>query len=216
MTPEEYQEIQIKIEQERLNIEREKIGNERRFINKHFSTIITVIVSAAAVLVSALQVYIAKVSHEREWKQDIAQFIVENKKDLFSTDQEEIETIREVIIYAFPEEITKSIIRRMILRSKGVQNKTWQEGLRSLVGETRTSITFNNKTSRMVEIYWIDYDGNEKLYYTLKPNQNYKQITYSSHPWIVKDEETKNILSSLIATEKEQTIDITDKLPKKN
>ncbi len=46
-----------------------------------------------------------------------------------------------------------------------------------------TSITFLNRTDREIDIYWLDTDGGEKRYHTLKPGEQKRQHTFAGHVW---------------------------------
>lgn len=48
------------------------------------------------------------------------------------------------------------------------------------------SFTLNNNLSVTVNLYWIDYSGNELSYGTLYPGQSLGQTTYKSHKWRVR------------------------------
>jgi hypothetical protein len=61
--------------------------------------------------------------------------------------------------------------------------------LRSLNGDTPTSVEFVNATDGPVNVYWIDYEGSRVLYHELLPaGQSVQQPTYVTHPWVVTDE----------------------------
>ncbi len=61
--------------------------------------------------------------------------------------------------------------------------------LRSLEGGAATSINFVNKTSALVKVYWINYQGQRQFYKDLKAGESYTQSTYVNHPWVVTDEQ---------------------------
>ncbi|MUG91822.1 hypothetical protein F7734_04780 [Scytonema sp. UIC 10036] len=61
--------------------------------------------------------------------------------------------------------------------------------LRSLEGGAATSVNFVNKTSALVKVYWINYQGQRQLYKDLKSGESYTQSTYVHHPWVVTDEQ---------------------------
>ena len=50
------------------------------------------------------------------------------------------------------------------------------------------TIKFVNKSGKTVKVYWLDYDGDRKLYETLKDGESYEQQTYLTHPWVITDE----------------------------
>jgi VHL beta domain len=38
-----------------------------------------------------------------------------------------------------------------------------------------------------VQLYWLDYGGQRKLYMTIAPGQSFTQPTYVTHPWVATD-----------------------------
>jgi|ERR1700733_12285542 VHL beta domain len=50
-----------------------------------------------------------------------------------------------------------------------------------------TQIQFRNSTVQIVQLFWVDYEGKEKFYFQLPPNQFETFDTYVGHPWIVRD-----------------------------
>lgn len=49
-----------------------------------------------------------------------------------------------------------------------------------------TSITFENTLEEHVSVWWIDYSGKEVFYQTRAPRQKYDQLTFLTHPWLVR------------------------------
>jgi len=63
-----------------------------------------------------------------------------------------------------------------------------QEGtLKSESDGHSTSIVFSNKRTSAVQLYWLDYSGQRKLYATMQPGQSVTQPTYVKHPWAITD-----------------------------
>lgn len=61
-----------------------------------------------------------------------------------------------------------------------------QEGsIKSPSSYNAASVTFDNKTAGDLKVYWIDFDGKRKLYYTLKAHTTYTQATWIGHVWVV-------------------------------
>jgi hypothetical protein len=58
----------------------------------------------------------------------------------------------------------------------------------SVNGEYQTSITFHNGSLAVRRIYWLDYQGQRKLYTELLAGQKQRLDTYLTHPWLVTDE----------------------------
>lgn len=79
-------------------------------------------------------------------------------------------------------------------------------GLRSIHGNTKTSITFKNQWRKVIKGYWIDYKGIEVLYFRLNPGDAHRQETYATHPWVVRDEQTGMYLLHVIADEQHRNV----------
>ena len=62
-----------------------------------------------------------------------------------------------------------------------------EQGLRSLASTTTAKITFANESGEEVKVYWLDFQGNRKLYRVLHPGESYDQETYLTHPWLITD-----------------------------
>jgi serine/threonine protein kinase len=62
-----------------------------------------------------------------------------------------------------------------------------EKDLKSQISEVPTSILFVNNTPRELEIYWLDFQGQRKLYHRLGPQSTVHQPTFASHPWVVVD-----------------------------
>ena len=61
------------------------------------------------------------------------------------------------------------------------------KGLKSANSGVATTLTFVNRSSETVKIYWLDFDGKRKLYETLPAGKKCDQPTYVLHPWVVTD-----------------------------
>jgi hypothetical protein len=59
--------------------------------------------------------------------------------------------------------------------------------LKSREGEVATTIRFTNRTSQVVRIYWLNYEGAQELYGYLQPSHSRSFDTYLTHPWVVAD-----------------------------
>ncbi|XP_015188609.1 PREDICTED: von Hippel-Lindau tumor suppressor homolog [Polistes dominula] len=63
--------------------------------------------------------------------------------------------------------------------------------LRSTVSQQVSYVRFTNYTKRIVDLYWIDFQGIAIKYGSLTPDQYLEINTYATHPWICVDAETK-------------------------
>lgn len=85
--------------------------------------------------------------------------------------------------------------------------------LKSKEGKTETAIRFRNGLDEPVLVYWLNYDGEEIRYKTLKPGREYTQHTYVTHPWIVRRSSNHEIVGRVIAESGIKTLDIGDRTP---
>ena len=87
-----------------------------------------------------------------------------------------------------------------------------EESLRSLHSAAEAQIHFENRSGQTVRVYWLDYDGERKLYQTLRNGECYDQPTYLTHPWLIACE-NGDVWEVYLPTEQPRTIVIT--APKK-
>ena len=73
----------------------------------------------------------------------------------------------------------------------------YQGGLVPIESERLSIILFTNNSETEVDILWLNYDGEEVYYNTLKPGESYEQTSYFSHPWVVYRAES-NICKGII------------------
>lgn len=48
-------------------------------------------------------------------------------------------------------------------------------------------VLFVNKTTRFVDIFWINYKGNHQSFGSIGPGEQKKVNTFSKHPWVFRD-----------------------------
>lgn len=75
---------------------------------------------------------------------------------------------------------------------------------RSTAGVETAWLTFVNFSTRPVDIYWLNYEGQEVFYQHLEPSQAHLQQTYLTHPWCIRDAKTGQAVLSLTMTEPAQ------------
>ena len=73
---------------------------------------------------------------------------------------------------------------------------TYPAGLHSpRSSTTKMSGTFLNNTTVPIDIFWLDFGGNEKRYCSeLGPGREYQQNTFVGHPWIARNSVSKRLL----------------------
>jgi hypothetical protein len=60
------------------------------------------------------------------------------------------------------------------------------KSLKSAGAGSPITINFANKCTIDIKIYWVNYEGQLQGYGTIPPGDNFKQSTYSGHPWLLK------------------------------
>ncbi len=73
----------------------------------------------------------------------------------------------------------------------------YQGGLVPIESERLATILFSNNSETEVDILWLNYDGEEVYYNSLKPGESYEQASYFSHPWVVYRSES-NVCKGII------------------
>lgn len=54
----------------------------------------------------------------------------------------------------------------------------------------QTYVFFLNTTQRLINLYWMDFNGRQDFFTTLKPGAGIKANTFVTHPWIFRDSQT--------------------------
>jgi hypothetical protein len=55
----------------------------------------------------------------------------------------------------------------------------------SPASKEKTGMTFVNRSDRALQIYWLDFQGNRRLYRALPPAARVMQDTFVGHNWLV-------------------------------
>jgi von Hippel-Lindau disease tumor supressor len=67
-------------------------------------------------------------------------------------------------------------------------------GLKSKHSRCKSFIRFINNTDRVVDVIWINFEGQHVKYKTLPPSAFFDCNTYVTHPWLFFDSETHDKL----------------------
>lgn len=70
----------------------------------------------------------------------------------------------------------------------------------SLSSTQSVALSFHNRTQRAVQVYWVDYQCQEKLFSDLPVGQTYMISTYATHPWRVRDTVTGALVLEYVAS----------------
>ncbi|XP_013397018.1 von Hippel-Lindau disease tumor suppressor [Lingula anatina] len=69
--------------------------------------------------------------------------------------------------------------------------------LKSKNADVPAYVTFCNRTSRNVDIFWLNYKGKRVKYCNLSPQQrNFYVDTYVTHPWVFREAGTEYIMTA--------------------
>ena len=124
------------------------------------------------------------------------------------------------IAYMFREEIKSQITTEISSRLVDVNSRVslldhsigsvrevlQLEILKSEEGQFETTIVFINQMDQAVNVNWIDYEGKQIFYNSLGPHEQYEQITYITHPWVVTTAEDDEFVTSIVGMEDSQNI----------
>jgi len=160
----------LEIERERLAIDKARALQEERFWFKNSGTVITALVSLAAVVVSLTQVWTASISkaaelarldqqkekeaamlhqqQEREWSLSVARFVMENRNALFSGNPDERRLYAKVIPAIFPPEVSASLFDNLIAVSDAPAQAEWREARAKVTVPPSVSIEIRNESQR--------------------------------------------------------------------
>ena len=111
-------------------------------------------------------------------------------------------------VWRFRERDTRTEVGLYIASGEPVQRSDIR--VRSSHARFPTTIQFINKTSLQAEILWLDYEGIEKSYAILRPGGETAFQTFLTHPWIVRDVRSRQIIEQAFGEIHAQTILITD------
>jgi hypothetical protein len=69
----------------------------------------------------------------------------------------------------------------------GEQHCSQLQAFRSREAKRTTAIEFVNVSSKYVQVYWLNSNGQRQLYANLAPWEIHRQSTFETHPWLVTD-----------------------------
>lgn len=86
---------------------------------------------------------------------------------------------------------TKDGINNKKTKAEEGSKEILEKGTYSLHAHVPTRIRFENKSGKLVKIYWLDYSGARKLYKVLEKDQVHVQQTYVTHPWLITGDDDR-------------------------
>ncbi|MEZ5535325.1 MAG: hypothetical protein R3F02_06835 [Thiolinea sp.] len=111
-------------------------------------------------------------------------------------------------VWRVRELYSKRVVGLFVANDEAEQNTSFQ--VRSFHAHQPRGITFDNRSMLNVDVIWMDYDGQEKLYQTLKPGDSVGYSTFATHPWIVRDNHSRRLLDWDFGSQQKQAIVIND------
>lgn len=81
--------------------------------------------------------------------------------------------------------------------------------------EEISGIDFENISSQIISVYWVDFMGHEKFYFDVDPGHSHGQATFIDHVWTVRLKATGHKIYKVLATRKAEKITISDKIIEK-
>ena len=76
----------------------------------------------------------------------------------------------------------------------------------SIESVTPVDLTFYNDTDAMVTVYWLDFGGRQREWFTMEPDDVVTQGTYLTHPWLMLDPDTGECVGYTLAHDGEYHI----------
>lgn len=178
-------EGRLEIERQRLKLDGEKVSSERKFINRNFATIVTGILSLAAIVVGWAQVRVASISkdkeitiaqlqhqkdielsqaqQDREWNLEVAKFVTEHANVIFGGTTEQQRHIGDVIAITFPQNISRTLLTNLKPThpsGKGTAPNPWEEALKELkpnANEARVNFSVIDKNGERLQHVLVEF-----------------------------------------------------------
>ncbi len=66
--------------------------------------------------------------------------------------------------------------------------------MRSLLSDKKIEIRFKNHMYTAVDVWWVNFNGQEQWWFELSPGESRGQPTYATHPWVVRLKDSCEVL----------------------
>ncbi|QDT36240.1 von Hippel-Lindau disease tumor suppressor protein [Stratiformator vulcanicus] len=90
----------------------------------------------------------------------------------------------------------------------GGQQDANAQGRKSIPGGSRATLQITNNSKQAVNVFWIDFEGNEKPYGRLQPGESRRQITGLKNVWVIKDAGSGQELTAVNVVQQSQTLQL--------
>jgi len=84
-------------------------------------------------------------------------------------------------------------VERMVRETLAARPPENEGRLRSLSSDHPTKVLFDNRTSKELSLYWLDYEGQRKPYGRVPAGAKHFLSTFATYPWVVVDPDGKVI-----------------------
>ncbi|KAG2441888.1 hypothetical protein HXX76_003495 [Chlamydomonas incerta] len=82
--------------------------------------------------------------------------------------------------------------------------------LHSRRSDVPCSLTIRNRSARVVEARWVNYDGDEEPYASIPPGHEWTVDTFETHPWRFRDLRTGSLVAEYVAARGPRLLQLTD------
>jgi VHL beta domain len=83
-----------------------------------------------------------------------------------------------------------------------------EEGLlRTTSSSQPTKIVFDNRTSQVYKLFWLDGKGQRKPFGEIHPGEKHGQATYATHPWVIVNPD-ESVLGIFVAEKRPGKVEI--------
>ncbi len=82
-----------------------------------------------------------------------------------------------------------------------IQLKSWNS-------QHAAKLSIYNRTSILLDVFWLDYDGKEQKITEIAPGGATRLETYLTHPWIIKDRRSGRIIERIYVKQRDEVVDI--------
>ncbi|HWS85782.1 MAG TPA: hypothetical protein VN282_02230 [Pyrinomonadaceae bacterium] len=148
-------ELDKTIATSRLEFERQKSDRENKFWNRNSGVLITGLISLAALMVTATQIWTAKLQkdreiemsdrqkdrelslmdekNKREWNLSAAKFVAENMKVILGDNAQEKELLAKMLANIYPPEVAAPLLAKLENASPPPEENTWRQEREKIV-----------------------------------------------------------------------------------
>jgi len=93
------------------------------------------------------------------------------------------------------------LIRRIAVQPGASEVELTPANMKSAGSSKACKVRFTNDTPFTIDVVWVDFQGKENAYATLKPGKAYTQSTYTHHVWRARERRTRKLVGLYVATD---------------